>query len=58
MPKKYDKEAKPAYYSGKRIKRGLYRSKDGTLINADVNGAFEVQVFFKKLEPRKHFEKR
>ncbi len=42
MPKKYDKEAKPAYYSGKRIKRGLYRSKDGTLINADVNGAYNI----------------
>lgn len=41
MPKKYDKEAKPIY-SGKRIKRGLYRSKDGTLINADVNGAYNI----------------
>ena len=25
--------------SGKRIKRGLYRSADGTLINADLNGS-------------------
>ncbi len=41
MPKKYDEKAKPTY-SGKRLKRGLYRSKDGTLINADVNGAYNI----------------
>ncbi len=29
-------------FSGKRIKRGLYRSSDGTLINADVNGACNI----------------
>lgn len=27
---------------GKRIKRGLYRSSRGTLINADVNGALNI----------------
>jgi putative transposase len=26
-------------FSGKRIKRGLYRASDGRLINADINGA-------------------
>lgn len=26
-------------FSGKRVKRGLYRAKDGRLINADINGA-------------------
>ena len=26
-------------FSGKRIKRGLYRTKDGHVLNADVNGA-------------------
>ncbi len=26
-------------FSGKRIKRGLYRAADGTLINADCNGS-------------------
>jgi len=26
-------------FSGKRIKRGLYQAKDGTLVNADINGA-------------------
>ena len=29
-------------FSGKRIKRGLYRAKDGRLINADLNGAGNV----------------
>lgn len=28
--------------SGKRIKRGLYKSKEGMLINADVNGAVNI----------------
>ena len=29
-------------FSGKRIKRGLYESKSGRLINADVNGAANI----------------
>lgn len=29
-------------FSGKRIKRGLYRTKDGILLNADVNGAANI----------------
>ena len=29
-------------FSGKRIKRGLYRASDGTIINADVNGACNI----------------
>lgn len=29
-------------FSGKRVKRGLYRSRDGILINADVNGALNL----------------
>jgi len=29
-------------FSGKRLKRGLYRSKHGSLINADVNGAANI----------------
>ena len=28
--------------SGKRVKRGLYRSADGTEINADCNGAWNI----------------
>ena len=34
LPKYKEGEAQP---SGKRVKRGLYRSKNGTLLNADVN---------------------
>jgi putative transposase len=35
---------KPANYqfSGKRVKRGLYRSKEGHLINSDTNGAANI----------------
>lgn len=29
-------------FSGKRIKRGLYKSKEGILINADVNGSYNI----------------
>ncbi|GAC1500200.1 MAG: hypothetical protein NVS2B12_07230 [Ktedonobacteraceae bacterium] len=29
-------------FSGKRITRGLYRTKDGRLINADLNGAGNI----------------
>ena len=29
-------------YVGKRIKRGLYRSKNGRLINADINGSYNI----------------
>lgn len=29
-------------YQGKRIKRGLFKSKNGTIINADLNGAYNI----------------
>ena len=29
-------------FSGKRIKRGLYKTSTGTLINADINGALNI----------------
>ena len=29
-------------FSGKRIQRGLYRSSDGTVLNADINGAANI----------------
>ena len=34
-----DPISKPAYGTTRRIKRGLYQSACGTLVNADVNGA-------------------
>ena len=45
----WDKDLIPVYgdknipiFSGKRIKRGLYRTANGTLLNADVNGALNI----------------
>ena len=29
-------------FSGNRIKRGLYKTKDGIILNADVNGALNI----------------
>lgn len=29
-------------FSGRRVKRGLYKSKNGTLINADINGSANI----------------
>jgi hypothetical protein len=43
MPKRYNpKSAKKRTFSGQRVKRGLYKSGDGTLLNADVNGAYNI----------------
>jgi len=41
LPKKYEPK-KTHSFSGKRVKRGLYRSQNGTLINADANGAYNI----------------
>ena len=38
----YDKSVKPKPFSGRRIKRGLYTTKRGKKINADINGAINV----------------
>lgn len=38
---KHGAEAKPTF-SGRRVKRGLYRSSDGSLINADINGSVNI----------------
>ena len=44
-----DKDPLPVYgsatnvsFSGKRVQRGLYRTGDGTLVNADLNGAANI----------------
>ena len=31
-------------FSGKRVKRGLYKTKDGSIVNADVNGSYNIMV--------------
>ena len=33
---------KKEVYDGKRTKRGLYKSKEGKLINADINGSYNI----------------
>ena len=47
----WDKDAIPVYnadnpqkyhFSGKRVQRGLYKTSDGMLLNADVNGALNI----------------
>ena len=34
-------EGKPVF-SGKRVKRGRYRARDGRTVNADVNGSYNI----------------
>lgn len=39
----YSKQKEQKFkFSGRRIKRGLYKSKNGILINADINGAYNI----------------
>ena len=39
----FNKKNKTSHvFSGKRIKRGLYKSKNGKIINADVNGSYNI----------------
>lgn len=42
VPTYKEKSKEKHEFSGKRIKRGLYKTKDGKLINADVNGALNI----------------
>ncbi len=43
MPKRYNPNAtQKRTFSGQRVKRGLYKSSDGTLVNADANGAYNI----------------
>ncbi|BAG09185.1 RNA-guided endonuclease InsQ/TnpB family protein [Finegoldia magna] len=42
IPLYNDDNPKEYMFSGKRIKRGLYKTKDGKLLNADVNGALNI----------------
>ena len=41
MPEKYQEGLK-CRFSGKRVKRGLYRTKNGRLFSADLNGALNI----------------
>jgi putative transposase len=48
LPKKYEPK-KTHSFNGKRVKRGLYRSQNGTAINADANGAYNILISFSEL---------
>lgn len=43
IPVYKDIQTKPQF-SGKRISRGLYQSKEGRVLNADVNGSYNILV--------------
>ncbi len=38
----YGKKSQDVVFSGKRVKRGLYKSKNGKKINADVNRSYNI----------------
>jgi IS605 OrfB family transposase len=42
IPVYHPKRKEQPNFSGKRVKRGLYRAADGTLINADINAAGNI----------------
>lgn len=42
IPKWNPQNPKQGNFSGKRIKRGLYQTKSGKILNADVNGALNI----------------
>ena len=47
-------EEKPVYqFSGSRVKRGLYKTKDRVFINADLNGALNIMRKAGDLSPEK-----
>lgn len=42
---KFDQKNKKEYeFSGKRIKRGIYKTSNGKKINADINGAYNIMA--------------
>ena len=43
-----DEIKKDKIRSGKRIQRGLYKRKDGTIINADINAALNMIKKYKR----------
>ena len=45
-----EQPVKESYNKARRVKRGLFRSNNGTLINADLNGAYQI---IKKVAPIK-----
>ena len=42
IPRFEKKKDEKFQFSGRRVKRGMYKTKNGILINADVNGAANI----------------
>lgn len=42
IPTYGSKDSEAFQFSGCRVKRGLYRAKDGSILNADINGAANI----------------
>jgi putative transposase len=42
IPVKESEGEKKPTFSGKRVKRGMYKSKSGRVLNADVNGSYNI----------------
>jgi len=53
LPKSYNPENKHEF-SGRRVHRGLYKSKEGILVNADINGSYNI---LRKSNPEFTFSK-
>ena len=49
----YNDKSVDTKFSGRRTKRGLYETKDGVLVNADLNGALNIM---RKAFPKIEFE--
>ena len=43
-------------FSGKRVKRGLYKSKEGKLLNTDINGLLNIMRKYTKASPDELFQ--
>lgn len=40
----FEKPCKHENYLGRRVKRGLFKSSDGTLINADISASYQIGI--------------
>ena len=49
----YNRKSANAKFSGRRAKRGLYKTKEGILVNADLNGSLNIM---RKAFPKIEFE--
>lgn len=48
MPIRNSDNTDPNEFSGRRVKRGLYKTAEGKLLNADVNGSYNILRKFLK----------